>query len=179
MIPGLRRRTRGPSSNGTKFWCFPGSWRFCASRRALICLATIGRERPLEAPGNDNRLRAGREPFGPSTRPEIPLFPREQRVSPDRPAAVQGAKRRSVPLTARTDPGSSRARGKGGGCRRDWRTGAFGASESSGETFSQRLHRRDPGAPPVDGQPRCEARLLHPLDRSEGQGQPPGLQEPS
>ena len=34
-----------------------------------------------------------RFPFGPSTRPEIPLFPREQRVSPDRPAAVQGAKR--------------------------------------------------------------------------------------
>ena len=47
-----------------------------------------------------------RFPFGPSTRPEPPLFPREQRVSPDRPAAVQGAKRRSEPLTARTDPGS-------------------------------------------------------------------------
>ena len=30
-----------------------------------LCLATIGRERPLEAPGNANRLRAGREPFGP------------------------------------------------------------------------------------------------------------------
>ena len=32
-----------------------------------------------------------------------PFFPREQRVSPDWPAAVQGAKRRSEPLTARTD----------------------------------------------------------------------------
>ena len=35
-----------------------------------------------------------RFPFGPSTRPDPPS-PREQRVSPDRPAAVQGAKRRS------------------------------------------------------------------------------------
>ena len=50
---------------------------------------------------------------GSSARPEIPLFPREQRVSPDRPGAVQGAKRRSVPLTARTDLELSRARGKG------------------------------------------------------------------
>ena len=53
------------------------------------------------------RLKAAgmteRFPFGPSTRPEPPLFPREQRISPDRPAAVQGAKRRSEPLTARTD----------------------------------------------------------------------------
>ena len=39
-----------------------------AGQRALICLATIGRERPLEAPGNDNRLRAGREPFGHTSR---------------------------------------------------------------------------------------------------------------
>ena len=30
------------------------------------------------------------------------------------PQAVQGAKRRSEPLTARTDPKSSKARGKGG-----------------------------------------------------------------
>ena len=44
-----------------------------------------------------------------------PPFPsREQRVSPDRPAAVQGAKRRSEPLTARTDLESLQARGKGG-----------------------------------------------------------------
>ena len=42
-----------------------------------------------------------RFPFGPSTRP--PPFPREQRLSPDQPGAVRGAKRRSVPLTARTD----------------------------------------------------------------------------
>ena len=54
-----------------------------------------------------------RFPFGPSTRPAPPLFPREQRVSPDRPAAVQGAKRRSEPLTARTDLESGEARGKG------------------------------------------------------------------
>ena len=54
-----------------------------------------------------------RFPFGPSTRPEIPLFPREQRVSPDRPAAVQGAKRRSEPLTARTDLELFETRGKG------------------------------------------------------------------
>ena len=43
----------------------------------------------------------------------IPPFPREQRVSPDRPAAVQGAKRRSAPLTARTDLESCSTRGKG------------------------------------------------------------------
>ena len=50
--------------------------------------------------------------FYPSTRPP-PLSPREQRVSPDRPAAVQGAKRRSEPLTARTDLQSSAARERG------------------------------------------------------------------
>ena len=54
-----------------------------------------------------------RFPFGPSTRPEIPLFPREQRVSPDRSGAVQGAKRRSEPLTARTDLESCEARERG------------------------------------------------------------------
>ena len=73
------------------------------------------------------RLKAAgmteRFPFGPSARPETPLFPREQYVSPDRPAAVQGAKRRSEPLTARTDLESSRARGKGVGCRRGWTNG--------------------------------------------------------
>ena len=37
-----------------------------------------------------------------STPPPPPPFPREQRVSPDRPAAVQSAKRRSEPLTTRT-----------------------------------------------------------------------------
>ena len=61
------------------------------------------------------RLKAAgmteRFPFCPSTRP--PLSPREQRVSPDRPAAVQGAKRRSEPLTARTDLQSSAARERG------------------------------------------------------------------
>ena len=44
---------------------------------------------------------------------EIPLFPREQRVSPDRPGAVQGAKRRSEPLTARTDLESCATRERG------------------------------------------------------------------
>ena len=43
-----------------------------------------------------------------------PLFPREQRVSPDRPGAVQGAKRRNLPLTARTDLESLQARERGG-----------------------------------------------------------------
>ena len=63
-----------------------------------------------------DEARCDRQPFDVD-------FPREQRVSPDRPAAVQGAKRRSVPLTARTDLESSRARGKGVGCRRDWTNG--------------------------------------------------------
>ena len=54
----------------------------------------------LKAPGMTERF-----PFGPSTRPEptTPFFPREQRVFRIGPQAVQGAKRRSVPLTARTD----------------------------------------------------------------------------
>ena len=62
---------------------------------------------------------AEREPFGPSTarslttRPIHPLSPREQRRPSDRPGAVQGAKRQSEPLTARTDPGSCGTRGKG------------------------------------------------------------------
>ena len=62
----------------------------------------------LKATGMTERFLSG-----PSTRPEPPLFPREQRVSPDRPAAVQGAKRRSVPLTARTDLELFETRGKG------------------------------------------------------------------
>ena len=39
------------------------------------------------------------------------------------PQALQGAKRRSIPLTARTDLESSRARGNGVGCRRGWTNG--------------------------------------------------------
>ena len=79
-----------------------------------------------------------RFPFGPSTRPEPPPvlgvvrcyrtllneiqnhwliciapFPRKQASPSDRPAAVQDAKRRSGPLTARTDLESSRARPPG------------------------------------------------------------------
>ena len=41
-------------------------------------------------------------PFRPE--PTTPLFPRKQRVFRIGPQAVQSAKRRSVPLTARTDP---------------------------------------------------------------------------
>ena len=49
------------------------------------------------------------------TRPETPtpLFPRKQRSPSDRPGAVQGAKRQSGPLTARTDLESYATRGKG------------------------------------------------------------------
>ena len=62
-----------------------------------------------------------RFPFGPAstarknptTKPIHPLFPRKQPRLPARPAAVQGAKRRSEPLTARTDPQSSGARERG------------------------------------------------------------------
>ena len=42
-----------------------------------------------------------------------PPFSLVNSVSPDRPTAVQGAKRRSVPLTARTDLQSSVARERG------------------------------------------------------------------
>ena len=45
--------------------------------------------------------------------PNPPFFPRKQRSPSDRPGAVQGAKRRSEPLTARTDLESLQARGKG------------------------------------------------------------------
>ena len=45
--------------------------------------------------------------------PRPPLFPRKQRVFRIGPGAVQGAKRRSEPLTARTDLESFRAREKG------------------------------------------------------------------
>ena len=55
-----------------------------------------------------------RFPFGPSTRPEPPFSPHKQSSLRIGPQAVQGAKRRSEPLTARTDQKSSRARGKGG-----------------------------------------------------------------
>ena len=67
--------------------------------------------------------------------PKPPFFPREQRVSPDRPAAVQGAKRRSEPLTARTDLESSRARGKGVGCRRDWTNGLLALVNQAARHF--------------------------------------------
>ena len=89
--------------------------------RLLRCATALRVTAPL---GCGSGVWYGRKvPFGPSTRPEPHLSPREQRVSPDRPAAVQSAKRRSVPLTARTNLELSRARGKGGGCRRDWTNG--------------------------------------------------------
>ena len=50
-------------------------------------------------------------PHGPNA--PTPLSPREQRSPSDRPGAVQGAKRRSEPLTARIDLESSTTRGKG------------------------------------------------------------------
>ena len=52
-----------------------------------------------------------RFPFGPSTRPDPPLFPREQRVFRVGP---EPSRARSEPLTARTDPARSSARGKEG-----------------------------------------------------------------
>ena len=67
----------------------------------------------LKASGMAERFLSARPhgPKQPDNQDHPPSFPRKQRLPPDRPAAVQGAKRRSVPLTARTDPGSSRARG--------------------------------------------------------------------
>ena len=56
---------------------------------------------------------AERVPFRPGKTQPPPFFPRKQHVSPDRAGAVQGAKRRSEPLTARTDLESFRAREKG------------------------------------------------------------------
>ena len=55
---------------------------------------------------------AERFPSGPSARPESLPFPREQPTSRIGPQAVQGAKRRSGPLTARTDLESLRREGK-------------------------------------------------------------------
>ena len=62
---------------------------------------------------------AERFPSGPSTQPEtlLPLSLVNSTFSLDRPASGPGreaAKRRSGPLTARTDPGSSRERERGG-----------------------------------------------------------------
>ena len=45
-----------------------------------------------------------RFPFGPSRRPDPPFSLVKQRVFQIGPESVQGAKRRSEPLTARTDP---------------------------------------------------------------------------
>ena len=54
-----------------------------------------------------------RFPFGPFTRPAPPFSLVSSASFGSAPGAVQGAKRRSVPLTARTDPGSCGTRGKG------------------------------------------------------------------
>ena len=59
-----------------------------------------------------------------------PLSPRKQRVSPDRPGAVQGAKRRSEPLTAKTDLKSSGTRGKGAPATRAFSAPSGGAVPS-------------------------------------------------
>ena len=57
-----------------------------------------------------------RFPFGPSTRPEptTSLSPCKQRVFLDRPAAVQGAKRRSEPLDGEDRSEIMQGEGKGG-----------------------------------------------------------------
>ena len=77
-----------------------------------------GRVKPLRGSYAALRLKALVWPKGslPARgRPETttPLFPRKQLSPSDRPAAVQGAKRRSETLTARTDLESSKAREKG------------------------------------------------------------------
>ena len=59
-------------------------------------------------------LRPGKHgPKQPDNQDHPPPFPRKQRLPSDRPAAVQAAKRRSEPLTARTDLESFRARERG------------------------------------------------------------------
>ena len=61
--------------------------------------------------------------------PTPPFSPREQYVSPGRPAAVQGAKRRSVPLTARTYLESCEARERGSAVEGIGQTGFEDARE--------------------------------------------------
>ena len=55
--------------------------------------------------GSFRTIHTARNPTSP--------FPRKQSFPTDRPGAVQGAKRQSGPLTARTGPGSSRERKRG------------------------------------------------------------------
>ena len=60
-------------------------------------------------------IRPGKHgPEKPDNQAHPSPFPRKQPRLPDRPAAVQGAKRRSEPLTARTDLQSSVASGSTG-----------------------------------------------------------------
>ena len=63
---------------------------------------------PRSNPGNRKEYKRVND-----TTAQPPLSPRKQLSPSDRPGAVQGAKRRSEPLTARTDLGSL-ARGKRG-----------------------------------------------------------------
>ena len=67
------------------------------------------------------------------TRPETttPLFPRKQPFFGSARSGPGRGTRRSEPLTARTDLESSKARGKGGGCRRDWGAGDHGQNRSA------------------------------------------------
>ena len=57
-----------------------------------------------------------RFPFGPSTRPEPPLFPREQRVSPDRPRSGPGREAAKRTLDGEDRSGIIQGEGKGGSC---------------------------------------------------------------
>ena len=120
---GVGRRRASMPRRDISTTCRPRrcEWR---ARRQQRWPATRGLERTRCAP---TRPRA--------PRPEPPLSPREQRRPSDRPGAVQGAKRRSEPLTARTDPKSSRARGKGGDCRRDWTNGLLALVNQAARHF--------------------------------------------
>ena len=69
--------------------------------------------KPVPAIELEARIRRAHSLIWAGGRPGHPLSLVNSHVSPDRPAAVQDAKRRSGPLTARTDLESSRARGKG------------------------------------------------------------------
>ena len=92
----------------------PDSLRAGAGQAAsrLLRSATALRVTPPQRCGS--RHWYGRKiPLGPASPAQPPLSPRKQLSPSDRPGAVQGAKRRSGPLTARTELESSGARGKG------------------------------------------------------------------
>ena len=69
--------------------------------------------KPVPAIELEARIRRAHSLIWAGGRRDPSPFPRKQPRLPDRPAAVQGAKRRGGPLTARTDPQSSVGEGKG------------------------------------------------------------------